>query len=201
MERDYRWIPGGFPPTITLSVHLTLLLMMVVRGMDYATGESPTAAHRLGAVEHAAPLWAWGIAFTTVATVGFVSMAWRWAGGVVAAHALGSGLYAAIGVGIVIDAVGRMHETGGRASWVVGIPLIALALTMAGAWKLRGLSIPIAVVSAVAIGVGLSSIELDGLRNAVVLFGVSALHAALTIGTAQVAAQTRIKRDREAGVL
>jgi len=201
MAHDYRWVAGGFPSTITLSVHLIMLAMMAVRGMDYATGESPAASHRLGAVESAAPLWLWGIVFTTAATIGLVSMAWRWAGGVVAAHTLGSGLYAAVGVGIVIDAVHRMSETGGQSSWVVLIPLVALALTVVGAWRERGVSISVAVVAGLAVGLGLLSIELDGLRNATVLFGVAGLHAALAIGTAQVAAQTRIRCDRERGVL
>ncbi|WP_165164904.1 hypothetical protein [Corynebacterium qintianiae] len=198
---DYKWVPGGFPPPITLTVKLTLMVIMLVRGMDYATGEAASTARRLGAVESAAPLWLWGALFAGAATVGFASMAWRWWSGVVAAHALGAALYAAVGVGLVIDVVSRGERPDHSPWWVFTIPIIALVATLVGGWRERRKrhSIPVIIAATVAIAIGLATMQLDGLRNATVLFGVAALHAALTIGTAQVAARARILRDMKEG--
>ncbi|GEM_PF-2806273 len=201
-DRGGGWKPGGFVWLITLIVHLALLaLMMNVRGMDYASGESPTASHRLGAVESAAPLWVWGLAFTTTACLGLVALAWRWAGGVIASHTVATGLYAAVGVGIVIDVMGRTDETGGKLSWVLVIPALALVATAVGAWRKRGFSLVVVAATAVSIVLGLMTIDLDGLRNATILFGVAVMHAAMAAGTAQVAAQERIRRELERGEL
>ena len=189
------WQPGGFPPVITLGVHLALLGMMIVRGVDYASGESPVASHRLGAVEQAAPLWLWGLVFTTVAAVGLVCLAWRAPRGVVAAHTAGAGLYAAVGTGLVIDAIDRRADSGGELSFVLIIPAVALAATIVGAWKRRGLSVPVAVAAAIAVALGAVSIDLDGLRNAVILLGIATLHGLMAAGTAQVAAQARIRQE------
>lgn len=197
--QDYRWVPGGFPPGVTLSVKLTLMSIMMVRGMDYATGEAPSTAHRLGAVESAAPLWFWGALFAGAATIGFCSMAWRWWAGVIAAHALGAGLYAAFGVGLVIDVVSRGVEPEGGTWFVYLIPLVALVGTIAGAWRHphKGIGGPVVGAAILSILLGMFTMQYDGLRNATVLFGVAAVHALLTVGTAQVAARARICRERE----
>ena len=194
------WQPGGVPPVITLGVHLALLGMMIVRGVDYATGESPVASHRLGAVEQAAPLWLWGLVFTTAAAIGLACLAWRAPRGVIIAHTVGAGLYAAVGTGLVIDAINRRADTGGEPSFVLLIPVLALVATIAGAWQERGLSVPVAVATGLAVALGAVSIEMDGLRNAVILLGIASLHALIASGTAQVAAQARIRRDRESEV-
>lgn len=192
---------GRIPPPITLTVKLTLMVIMMVRGLDYATGEATDTARRLGAVESAAPLWLWGALFAGAATIGFASTAWRWWTGVIVAHALGAALYAAVGVGLVIDVVARGERPDASPWWVFAIPAVALATTIVGGWRERRKrhSIPVIIAATVAIAIGLATIQLDGLRNATVLFGVAALHAALTIGTAQVAARARILRDMKEG--
>ncbi len=196
-DPSLRWVPGGFSPLITLAVHLALMYRMTVRGMDYATGESAVAAHRLGAVESAAPLWLWGIAFTLTASLGFAAMSWRWSGGVVAAHVTGCALHAAVAVGLVIDTVNRVSESGGHPTWVVAIPLVAVLISALGAWRHGGISISITVVAALSLAIGWACIDLDGLRNATELLGSAIVNAALAIGTAQVAARQRIRRELE----
>lgn len=195
---DYKWVPGGFPPWVALAVKLALMVIMMVRGLDYATGEATDTARRLGAVESAAPLWLWGALFAGAATVGFSSMAWRWWSGVIIAHALGAALYAAVGVGLVIDVVARGERPDASPWWVFAIPAVALATTIVGGWRERRKrhSIPVIIAATVAIAIGLATIQLDGLRNATILFGVAALHTIFAVGTAQVAARARICRDK-----
>ena len=195
---DYKWVPGAFGPWVALATKLTLMVIMMVRGLDYATGEAPDTARRLGAVESAAPLWLWGALFAGAATVGFSSMAWRWWSGVVAAHAVGAALYAAVGVGLVIDVVSRGERPDHSPWWMFVIPVVVLAGTIVGGWRERrkGHSIPVIAAAALAIAFGLTTMQYDGLRNATILFGVAALHAILAVGTAQVAARARICRDK-----
>ncbi|MCT1411640.1 hypothetical protein [Corynebacterium sanguinis] len=177
------------------------MAIMMVRGMDYATGEAPSTAHRLGAVESAAPLWFWGALFAGAATIGFCSMAWRWWAGVIAAHALGAGLYAAVGVGIIMDVITRGVRPEHTDWWVFIIPGVSVVGTLVGAARHRqkGISGAVIIVTATAVVFGMLTMQYDGLRNATVLFGVAAVHAALAVGTAQVAARARICRERERG--
>lgn len=196
---DYKWVPGGFPPWVSLAVTLALMSMMMVRGMDYATGEAPDTARRLGAVENAAPLWLWGALFAGAATIGFASTAWRWWAGVIVAHALGAGLYAAVGVGLVIDVLARGERPDASPWWVFAIPVIALATIVVGGWRERREqhSTPVIIAATAAIVIGLETMQLDGLRNAGILLGVAALHGVLAVGTAQVSTQARIRHDRK----
>lgn len=194
------WVPGGFPSLITLCVHVSLLVPMNVRGNDYGTGESETAAHRLGAVEQAAPLWVWGLLFTAVAALGFTSMACRWAEGVVASHTAATALYSAIGVGLLIDAIERSPQTGGQLAPILLVPAAAAAVCIWQAFRHRDRDgWVIAAAASVAVLMGFISVELDGLRNATILFGFAAVNGLLAMGTAQVATQDSIKRDRNGG--
>ncbi len=95
----------------------------------------------------------------------------------------------------------RTDETGGKPSRVLVIPALALVATAVGAWRKRGFSLVVVVATAVSIVLGLMTIDLDGLRNATILFGVAVMHAAMAAGTAQVAAQERIRRELERGEL
>ena len=191
------WFPTGAPPSIALAFHMTLLSMMMVRGMDYGVGEEPLSARRLGSVEAAAPLWLWGTLFAAASAIGFISLAWRAWVGVVWAHTAGAALYAAIGAGVAWDVVLRGAETDLHISWVLLVPAITLAAIITALTRRKRLPSVVLAVTVVAITTGLATIHLDGLRNATVLIGVAALNALCAINMANEVLVDQIIRQRE----
>ena len=173
-------------PSITLAVHLVLMSLMIVRGMDYATGETLSSARRLTAVENAAPLWVWGLLFTTCAPAGFAGMMFRHTSTLIGAHIVGAALYATIGIGIVSDVLSRVDEQEPRLTLVLLVP-VGLGITaLVVAIIKRGTSRTVAITALAALVLGTVSIPLDGFRNSTILFGIAALQAAMAMGLSQV---------------
>ncbi|WP_146183402.1 hypothetical protein [Corynebacterium liangguodongii] len=195
-----QWTPGALIPGNALAAQVALLAIAIIRGLDYGTGESEDTARRLGAVEQAAPMWLWGLLFTTAAAVAFCAMAWRWSAGIVAGHTALAGLYAAVGVGIVFDVLARSEHSGGQPTWLLIIPACATTIAIIGA-RHHPHELTNTVLGGVcaALLIGAVTISLDGLRNATVLLGLAALHAIIAVGTAQLAAQDDIRRTRGGG--
>lgn len=192
------WEPGGFQPHITLSVKLTLLVAMMVRGVDYATGDSEVTSHRLGVVESAAPLWVWGLGFTFAACIGFLGMALRRWQVVFWAHLLGSAGYMSVAAGLVIDALARVGQPRFGEDWVIALPFVTALAASILAWRSdwRHARL-IALGATAALILGAASMGVDGIRNAVVLVTIGVLHALMALGTAKRATQEIIRRQLE----
>lgn len=191
------WVPGHFRPTITLAVKMTLLIVMMVRGIDYAAGDSGDTARRLATVEAAAPLWAWGTAFIVAASLGFLGMLLHRREMVFQAHLAGWALYWALGSGVIIDVLQRSHDpTAGLyasvAVAIVGSTLVALAILKGPVYY--DWWVVAAWVGSVALG--LSSLGLDGVRGGTILLAVGAVHMLMAIGTAEVATRSNIEKAR-----
>jgi len=101
-------------------VQLYLLAAAVVRGVDYLL--TPSGSSKvLNFVEAAAPLWVWAVAFFAAGLLGLAGEWWmnfgvsslRWTASY-AAHAALAGLYAAVGVGALIDVLERQPLYGFR---------------------------------------------------------------------------------------
>lgn len=192
------WRPGGFPPHVSLSVTLVLLIAMGVRGADYAWGDSAKTAHRLSEIEAAMPLWVWGVLFLGSAVIGFASILLRFAEGLIWAHVIGWAIYWAVAVGILIDVYHREPQASFFNAWVT-VVLIVGALTVAcsvrhAEWPLTSL-VAVAIIACTALCVAAS--DWDGLRNSSVLAGIGMLHAVMAYGTASVTKQNRIRDKGE----
>ena len=191
------WVPGHFRPTITLAAKLVLMVAMMVRGIDYAAGDSGDTARRLATVEAAAPLWAWGAAFIVAASLGFLGMTLHRREMVFQSHLAGWALYWALGIGVIIDVLQRSNDpaAGLYASLtvaVVGSTLVVLTI-------LRGPAYYDWWVVAVWVGsvaIGLSSVGLDGIRSGASLLAIGAIHMLMAIGTAEVATRSNIEKAR-----
>lgn len=193
------WKPAGFHPKATLWAHILLLTTTLTRGVDYAVGEDPTSARRLGAVESSSPLWVWGAMFAAAAALGFTALAIRWTDGVILSHTLGTGLYAAVGVGIIWDAYQRAGTTSFDYGWATWIPAATLTICAVAWWKHRDTTGGHILAGAIlALTVSESSVELDGLRNATILLAVAGLHAVMAAGTAQAREQADLIRKKVA---
>lgn len=192
------WRAGGFPPWITLVAKLALMGDMVVRGADYAFGDSTDTARRLSEVESAAPLQWWGLACLLAATMGCVGIILRRATPILWAHIMGAAIYAALGVGVALDVSHRVHDPAQGLPTTLPIAVVAVALLVASRLNPRAhdflLSLS-AVAGAAAVGV--ATIGLDGLRSATILVTVAVLHLLMAIGTAARARQATIREARQ----
>lgn len=191
------WVPGHFRPTITLAGKLVLLVAMMVRGIDYAAGDSGDTARRLATVEAAAPLWVWGAVFIVAASLGFLGMILHRREMVFQAHLAGWAFYWALGIGVIIDVLQRAHDpaAGLYASlsvMIVGSILVVLTMlkgpTYYDWW--------IVAVWVGSVSLGLSSIGLDGIRSGTSLLAIGAVHMLMAIGTAEVATRSNIEKAR-----
>lgn len=94
-------------------IQLYLLAAAAIRGIDYLL-TPPGSSAVLNTAEQAAPLWWWATAFITFGLVGLAGEWWmnfgvsprRWTLSYLA-HAALAGLYAAVGVGALIDVLER----------------------------------------------------------------------------------------------
>lgn len=194
------WVPGHFRPTVTLAANMTLLIAMMVRGVDYAAGDSGDTARRLATVEAAAPLWAWGGAFIAAASLGFLGMLLHRREMVFQAHLAGWALYWALGSGVIIDVLQGSDDpaAGLYASLAVAlVGSILVALTILRGPVYYDWWVAAAWVGSVAIG--LSSIGLDGIRSGATLSAIGAVHMLIAIGTAEVATRSNIEKARLCG--
>lgn len=191
------WRLGALMPGVALNAQIILLILAVIRGLDYGTGESEDTARRLGAVEMAAPMWLWGLLFTSAASAVFIAIAWRWAAGITAGHAALSALYGAIGVGIVIDVWERAESSNGQFGYLLTIPAVTVIAVLWGVKKYPHQFAPAVIVGVfLALTLGALTISLDGLRSATILIGLASIHALIAVNTAQLAAQDNIRRER-----
>ena len=197
-----RWSPGGFPAWITLYGSLTLLGMALVRGLDYATHNTDDGLRRLSAVEAAAPIAVWGLIFATAATAGMVGVLTRHARALLVAHVVLWSAYWALAVGVVSDVVHRSGRPFEGMGWSVGALCAGLALALfahryrAHPWARWEHLTAVIVAVTVAVAVALTSLGLDGIRNATVLFGTGLMHALMAIGTAARSRQEVIRAER-----
>lgn len=194
------WTPGHFRPTIALGGKMVLLAAMMIRGIDYAAGDSGDTARRLATVEAAAPLWAWGAAFCAASVMGFLGMLLHRREMVFQAHLAGWALYWALGFGIIIDVMGRSQDPDAGmyaviTTLAVGVLLAALALRKGSAYY----DWWIVAVCACAVAAGLSSVGLDGLRSGTNLLAIGAMNALMAIGTAEAATRSNIEKARLCG--
>lgn len=191
------WVPGHFRPTITLAAKLVLMVAMMVRGIDYAAGDSGDTARRLATVEAAAPLWAWGAAFIVAASLGFLGMILHRREMVFQAHLAGWALYWALGSGVIIDVLRRSYDPTAGLYASVAVAIVGSALVVLTI--LRGPAYYDWWVVAVWVGsvaIGLSSVGLDGIRSGASLLAIGAIHMLMAIGTAEVATRSNIEKAR-----
>lgn len=197
MNDRANWTLGAQMPGVVLNAQIALLIMAIIRGLDYGTGESEDNARRLGVVEMAAPIWLWGLLFTVAASTVFIAIAWRWAAGITVGHVALSALYAAIGVGIVIDVYKRAETHSGQFTYLLAIPAVTVIAVLWGVKKDPHPLTPAVIVGVfLALTLGALTISLDGLRNATILLGLASIHAIIAVNTAQLAAQDNIRRER-----
>lgn len=191
------WTPGHFRPTITLAGKLALMVAMMVRGIDYAAGDTVDTARRLATVEAAAPLWLWGASFCLAATLGFVGMIIHRREMVFQAHLAGWALYWALGIGVCIDVYGRSPDPSAGMYPIlivlaVGVVIVALTLAKGAAYY----DWWVVSVWVGAVALGLSSLGLDGIRSGISLLVIGAIHMLMAIGTAEVATRSNIEKAR-----
>lgn len=187
------WHPPAFAPHVTLWAHILLFLAMITRGVDYAVGESELSSRRLGAVEIAAPLWVWGALFATAATVGFISMGARWVNGIILAHTLGTALYCSIGVGLLWDIWDKAPLTNFPYGWPSLFPVVTFSVVVAASLRYRDTYAKVLVLGAgIACLTAEVSVELDGLRNSVIIFTIAGLHAVMAAGNARARVQEEL---------
>lgn len=193
------WHPGVIDPRISFSAHMVLLLAMLVRGADYATGDTASTARRLGAVESAAPLWIWGGLLIGAALIGFFGVLINSTQAIIISHSVGAALYTAIGCGIVWDtwvrseAVHLQHAM--LPALLGGIALVAVITAVS---TRRGESTRFAVWTVTACLLAIVTVPLDGLRNATVLFAIAGMHGIMAAATAMDAARKDELRKRRA---
>lgn len=197
-----RWEPGGFPPTVTLMVKLTLFTMMLTRGIDLSAGDTGDTSRRLSTMAEAGPLWFWGAILSVGACMGIASMAFRHYRSLAWAHVFGWAMYWALAVAIIWDVWDRSTDfaPGGLPhSFYIALGMLAVvwAIHFVHKWEH---SLTIAIGATLAFIFAGSSIELDGLRNAVVLLGVGTIHMLMAIGTAARARRQKWK-DKGGGEL
>lgn len=193
-----RWVPGGFPPVITLAAKLTLFGSMLIRGADYFFGDSPDTARRLSTIEAAAPLHWWGLLFALAAGIGFTGIALRRANMVLWGHITGAALYLSLSVGIVIDVYQRSDDP--DVAFIPSFVLFAISgLALASSLRSRRrlyASIVLAAFTLTA-SIAIVTIGMDGLRNASILTANATLHLLMAIGTAARQRQESILEARK----
>lgn len=190
------WEPGGFQPWVTLCAKLAVLGAMLVRGADLLAGDTPSTARRLTAVESAAPLWLWGAVFVTAAVVGLGSIVLRFGLGVLIAHLAGCLGYGLLAVGIITDVVIRTDVAAVHLVWpgavlVAGVVVSALVFRWSRWQHAEATAVGITLAATLAV----AAVELDGLRNAVVLLTIGIIHGLLAIGTAANLRQAKIESE------
>lgn len=191
------WTIGGFPFWVTLCTSLTLFGAAMNRGIDYALGDSPNTARRLGAVEMAAPLWVWGVLFATAATCGFCGLILRRWQPVFCGHLTSWAMYWAIALGLVMDVFARRGEYEPTMNFTIVLPILVMAVAVAGVLRYRDTHAYIALAaSVVVVFFAALVLDLDGLRNATALVALGSVHALMALGIVSVEQQSRVVLDR-----
>lgn len=194
------WSPSVASHRVTLVSQLTLMVIMMVRGLDYAAGETEWGARRLAVVQSAASLPVWGWAFTIAATIGLIGMALRSTHAVLTAHLAGWVTYWALSMGLLADVWARSADHPRHIQVPAAAILCAIALVVCvaawwlGEWEHSPLITAAALVACIG---GVATLELDGLRNAVILAGIGALHMNFAFGIAATIRRQKITSDRQ----
>lgn len=170
------WAPGAHNMAL-LIVQLIVLVQAALRGFDYLQPAPEQAS--LSAVERWVPLTWWGAAFLLVTTMALVGLAGRWAGPIMAGHALAGSLYVGVGVGILLEngePVGALAAAG-------------MAVGLLGTWLVLRTASPTALrlivgVPAMLTGQYLLSVDFGaGYRTGTGLIGAGLIHGVLAAGT------------------
>lgn len=101
------WRPG-MPQDVSALIVTVFAVQMVVRGLDYITGDRDGITTSLTVVERAMPLQAWGALFLAAAGTILTGMALRHATPIIYGALLAAGLYAGLTWGLTL----RMIERG-----------------------------------------------------------------------------------------
>lgn len=157
----------------------------IIRGADYANGDSNFAARGLGAVENAAPLCFWGIVFCSFGCAGMIFIMIRIWSAVVASHILAGGLYATISAGFFLDAASRVGTHPMNVSPIIALPVAVVLLAFVQLCMGKPYSGIIFLFSAISLGLSLLTIPFDGIRSVVHLLSFAAAHLILAINIAQ----------------
>lgn len=168
-----------------LILSLVSFAASIIRGTDYANGDSIFTARRLGAVENAAPLWFWGIAFCAVGCAGMIFIMLRIWSAVVASHILAGGLYATISAGFFLDAASRVGTHTMSVSPIMAFPVAVFLLAFVQLCMGKPHSGVIFLFSAISLGLSLLTVPFDGIRSVMLLLSLAATHLIIAINIAE----------------
>lgn len=127
---------AGYPPGVHQILLVLLTCELILRGMDYFTGDHSEATNNLlTIVERAMPLTWWGLLCLASAALTITGIIGRWANLIVAGALLASGIYGGLAWGMLL----RMFEYGCRpaAETTPGYALVwggVTAALLSGAW-------------------------------------------------------------------
>lgn len=98
------WRPG-YPPGVHHMLLVLLTCELVLRGMDYFTGDRTKVAEMLSTVEKAMPLTWWGALCLTASGLLAAGIIGRWVRAVVAGALLASGIYGGLAWGTTLTMI------------------------------------------------------------------------------------------------
>lgn len=101
------WRPG-MPQDVSALIVTVFTVQMVVRGLDYITGDRDGITTSLNVVERAMPLELWGVLFLAASGIIFSGILLRHATPIIYGSLLAAGLYAGMTWGLTL----RMIERG-----------------------------------------------------------------------------------------
>lgn len=171
--------------SLVLILSLVLFQISNIRGTDYANGDSGFTARRLTAVENAAPLWVWGVAFITIGCAGSLFLMYKLWSAVVFSQIISGGLYAALATGIFLDSASRMDEHPIDVTLWVAIPALVVLTAFVRMLMNLGHAKTIFAITIIGLWMSLLTAPLDGLRNAIYLLGIGLTHVIIAISIAQ----------------
>lgn len=101
---------AGYPPGVHQMLLVLLTVELVLRGMDYFTGDRTRVVETLSTVEKAMPLQWWGLLCLTAAATLIAGIIGRWVRFVIAGALLASGIFGGLAWGTTLT----MFEHGCR---------------------------------------------------------------------------------------
>ena len=114
---------AGYPPGVHQMILVLLTFELVLRGMDYFTGDRTRVVETLSTVEKAMPLQWWGLLCLTAAATLIAGIIGRWVRFVITGALLASGIYGGLAWGTMLT----MFEHGCR-------PTVEVAPAYATVW-------------------------------------------------------------------
>lgn len=104
------WKIVRVPPWVPFAIQVVMFEQLIVRGTDYALGDSADVAKSLGFVEADLPLVVWGLIFLSAAALFGVGITGRWSKLVIASHVLAGAAYLGVGYGLLEVAATRNFD-------------------------------------------------------------------------------------------